>query len=105
MTSVDQFSGSGHSPQRPTNRLVADVFARMEQHLRDYAAVNTRRAGLVTVVEAEQRASLHFKWAQEWKTVVDPKAVLAQLLPKIGKLRSAADLESALFARARLDPP
>ena len=100
MSPVDQFSGSGHSPQRPTNRLVADVFARMEQHLRDYAAVNTRRAVLVTVVEAEQRASLHFKWAQEWKTVVDPKAVLALISNQLSSLEHDSILrETASFRR------
>lgn len=90
-------------PPAADNLSGLERFARLEQYLQDYAAVNTRRAAMVTALVAEQRAELQEKWAKEWKAVVNPKAVLAKLVPKIGKLRSAADLESALFTRARLD--
>ena len=55
-------------PPTPDDQAGSGRFARMEQYLRDYAAVNTHRADLVAAVEAEQRAKLQGKWAQEWKT-------------------------------------
>ncbi|ORW04563.1 hypothetical protein AWC14_03000 [Mycobacterium kyorinense] len=80
-----------------------DRFARTEEYLRRYAAVNTRRADLVTTVLAEERERLTARWPQDWKTLVDPKPVIARLTQKIGRFRTSADLIQALFTRARLD--
>jgi predicted ATPase len=78
-------------------------FDRIEEHLRRYAAVNTRRADLVAAIVSEERQKLATRWPQDWKTLVNPKPVLAQVGNRIGKLRTAADFTSALFNRARLD--
>lgn len=81
----------------------AGRFDRIEEHLRRYAEVNTRRADLVDAIVTEERQKLATRWPQDWKLLVDPKPVLAQVGNKIGKLKTAADFTSALFNRARLD--
>jgi predicted ATPase len=78
-------------------------FDKLTEHLTRYAAVNTRRAGLVAAVVTDEREKLTARWSQDWKTLVDPKPVLAQLTAKIGLFKTTADLTSALFMRARLD--
>jgi hypothetical protein len=75
----------------------------MEAHLRANAQVHSNRADDLLRVLAEQRAALSARWAQDWKLLVDPKAVLAQTFNKLGVFKSAADFQRALFARCRED--
>lgn len=82
---------------------VGDRFARMTEHLTRYAEVNTRRAELVAAIVDDEREKLAARWPQDWKILVNPKPVLAQLANRIGIIRTPADLTSALFMRARLD--
>jgi len=76
---------------------------RMEQRLRDYAAVNIRRAEALQATADRMCVTLDARWESEWVTLVDPKPVLAELTRKLGVFKSRADLMSALVARSRED--
>lgn len=76
-------------------------FEKMKAEAEAYAQINTARAEAVDQEVKTQRAILEAKWDQDWWSLVNAKAVLAQLHAELGVFKSVHALVSAVMARAR----
>jgi predicted ATPase len=78
-------------------------FQKMEQNFRAYSMVNADRASAVSTAVESQREALDRRWAADWRTLVDPKRLLAAFVVHAGTFRNYQDLVGALAAKARDD--